>query len=128
MTLTSGAAWVEEEPATPRPYVITSGRTVPGHELGLSAIIAVGRGASLANLDPEVAQIVALCGRRPTAVAEIAGTLRLALQVVRILLSDLIEAGIVAVLSEDPAKARAQDPVFLRSLLGALEKWGNDAA
>lgn len=124
-----GAAWVEEEPATPRPYVITGGRTEPGHELGLSAIIAVGRSASSAHLDPEATQIIDLCGRRPTAVAEIAGTLRLALQVVRILLSDLIEAGIVAVLRADPAQQRrTQDPAFLRSLLGALQKWGDDAA
>jgi hypothetical protein len=96
----SESEWLDEE-AGPvvRPYALTRGRTRPTREgFDLIAIIAAAATASFAppGAGPEHLAILELCGR-PHSVAEISASLRLPLGVVRVLLGDLLDQGLIVV-------------------------------
>ncbi|BCJ53534.1 hypothetical protein Asp14428_50090 [Actinoplanes sp. NBRC 14428] len=82
-----------EQPASLRPFVITSGR-VAGQDagIGLETQVSALPGATGARLSPEQRAIVQLCGE-PLSVAEISARLRLHFGVARILVGDLRAAG-----------------------------------
>ncbi|SEF82169.1 Protein of unknown function [Thermomonospora echinospora] len=101
--------WTEPGPVV-RPYALTGGRTRPaGGDFDLIAIIetAAGSGgdadgppgtAGIERLprSPEHRTILELC-RSPLSVAEVASELDLALGVVRVLLGDLLDHGLIRV-------------------------------
>lgn len=90
-------AWYDEA-AGPlvRPYAVTHGRTRTGtHRLDLiTLILTVEPRTNLTSLPPECSRILGLC-RHPTSIAEISARLNLPLVVVKVLVSDLIQAGLV---------------------------------
>jgi hypothetical protein len=104
--------WLDEE-AGPvvRPYALTRGRTRPPAREGfdLIAIIAAAATASFAppGAGPEHLAILELCVR-PHSVAEISAKLRLPLGVVRVLLGDLLDHGLIVV--RKPAVTNHQTP------------------
>lgn len=81
-----------------RPYALTRGRTRSRHPLMLETLISVpGFSLEVAQqLTPECQDIYGLC-RDVCSVVEISSTLRIPLGVVRVLVSDLADAGKVAV-------------------------------
>ena len=89
--------WFDDE-AGPlvRPYAITGGRTrTAAHELDLiTVVVASKRSADPDVMTPECSQILALC-QGPTSVAEISAKVNLPLGVVKVLLGDLIQQGLV---------------------------------
>lgn len=92
--------WFDDE-ARPvvRPYALTRGRTRPsrtGFDLIAIVVTAATTGFVPSGSSPEHVAILELCVR-PLSVAEISGKLRLPLGVVRILLSDLVDYGLIAV-------------------------------
>lgn len=92
--------WYDKE-AGPvvRPYTLTHGRVRPaGHDLDLIAIVvAVDVPAPAWHaLGPEHTAILRTC-RQPLSVAEVASEVDLALGVVRVLLSDLLDHGLISV-------------------------------
>jgi hypothetical protein len=92
--------WLDDE-AGPvvRPYALTRGRTRPSREgFDLIAIIVSAATSSFAppGAGPEHLAILELCVR-PLSVAEISAKLRLPLGVVRILLDDLLDHGLIVV-------------------------------
>jgi hypothetical protein len=92
--------WLDEE-AGPvvRPYALTRGRTRPTREgFDLIAIIASAATSSFAppGAGPEHLAILELCVR-PLSVAEVSAKLRLPLGVVRVLLDDLLDHGLIVV-------------------------------
>jgi hypothetical protein len=96
--------WLDEE-AGPvvRPYAVTKGRTLPaaGTVLGLIDVVTAVSGAQPpagVRLGPEHRQILARCGR-PITVVDLASDVDLPVGVVRVLLSDLSQHGIVRVLA-----------------------------
>ncbi|HEX9352251.1 MAG TPA: DUF742 domain-containing protein [Streptosporangiaceae bacterium] len=96
--------WLDRE-AGPvvRPYAVTKGRTVPaaGTSLGLIDVVVAAIDAELPaglRLGPEHRQILARCGR-PVTVVDLASDIDLPVGVVRVLLSDLSQHGIVRVLA-----------------------------
>ncbi len=95
--------WLDRE-AGPvvRPYAVTKGRTAPaaGTSAGLIDIIAAIDAELPAGLrlSPEHRQILAHCGR-PITVVDLASDIDLPVGVVRVLLSDLSQHGIVRVLA-----------------------------
>jgi hypothetical protein len=103
-----------------RPYAVTRGRTRPA-QLDLQMITLVltreplppGR---LATLDPEHRQILTQCSR-PTSVAEISAALKLPLSVVKILIGDLVERGLVHIRS-----AVVPDPDILRAVIDGIRQ------
>jgi hypothetical protein len=82
-----------------RPYTLTGGRTeqADGTVLDLVDIIVAQDQGRAASVTPEERMILGLC-QRPLTVTDIASSTGLPLGVVRILLSDLIQRGLVTVL------------------------------
>ena len=114
--------WLDAE-AGPvvRPYALTQGRTRPaGASFDLVAIVKATRAriTDPASLAPEHLRVLQLA-RAPTTVADIASDVDLPLGVVRIILADLRELGLVAIVHPVAASERI-DPHTLREVLNGL--------
>jgi hypothetical protein len=115
--------WLDQD-AGPivRPYALTGGRTRPsGETFDLMTMVTAVRGAQTRayDLEPEHLTLLRLC-RLPTAVADLCADLDLPLGVVRILLSDMREQGLVAV--HHPVPTRLTDPQLLREVADGLRR------
>lgn len=111
-----------------RPYALTAGRTRPaGGSIDLVALVsAVGSrtGAELAiedasELGPEHFRLLRFCRSRAS-VADLAAELDLPLGVVRILLADLRERGLVSIIQ--PVAAGLKDVGILKEVADALRR------
>jgi hypothetical protein len=117
--------WLDEA-AGPvvRPYAVTKGRTRPTGEAFdlIAVVVATGSGAAgLAGLDglgPEHLTLLRWC-RQPTFVADLSADLDLPLGVIRILLADLRERGLVLVQSP-PSRHQQPDADILKEVLNGL--------
>jgi hypothetical protein len=79
-----------------RPYTLTGGRTAPKVELGYEATLRHDEGgADPSGLSGQLTQILEVCDRR--SVAEVSALLKLPIGVVRVLLGDLVDQGLVKV-------------------------------
>ena len=92
--------WFDEE-AGPvvRPYAVTGGRTRPTNRvLELVALVSTThRGhAALGELEPEQSAIAILC-QRIQSIVEIAAQLEMPIGVARVLVGDMLDAGLVSV-------------------------------
>ncbi|MES9542087.1 MULTISPECIES: DUF742 domain-containing protein [unclassified Actinomadura] len=119
-----GERWLDRE-AGPlvRPYALTRGRTRPeGAGFALIAVVAatgVPPGDRL-RYSPDHARVLRGCAR-PVAVVDLAADLGLPLGVVRVLLGDLRDEGLVAVVDEaHPAAGRRPPSGVLREVLNGL--------
>jgi hypothetical protein len=115
--------WLDQE-AGPvvRPYAVTKGRTEPsgGAWFGLIDIVVSTGERVLPDFrpGPEHRRILSLC-QRPTPVVDLTSEIDLPLGVVRVLLGDLTEAGMVRVI---PGQQEAEpDQRLLRMVLDGLE-------
>jgi Protein of unknown function (DUF742) len=116
--------WLDEE-AGPvvRPYALTRGRTRPTREgFDLIAIIATAATSSFAppGAGPEHLAILDLCVR-PLSVAEVAAKLRLPLGVVRVLLGDLLDHGLIVVRKPAVTTHQTPDEHVLKEVLHGLK-------
>jgi hypothetical protein len=111
-----------------RPYAVTSGRTRPsGTTIDMVALVSALRRVSLADLEPEQEaklgpehrRLLERC-RLPVAVADLASDLDLPLGVVRILIADLREQGLVNV--RQPAPSGLSDVGILKEVADALRR------
>lgn len=116
--------WLDDD-AGPvvRPYTVTGGRVRPvtgGFDLMAFVLAAPDAAASpdLPQLQPEHRAILALA-HEPIAVAEIAADLDLVVGVVRVLLGDLLAAGLIA-LYEPSEAAHLPDDDILRAVVNGL--------
>jgi hypothetical protein len=114
--------WLDAE-AGPvvRPYALTGGRTRPaGESFDLVATVMATHApiADPASLAPEHISVLQLA-RAPTTVADIASDVDLPLGVVRIILADLRELGLI-VISTPVAMAERIDQHTLREVLNGL--------
>jgi hypothetical protein len=125
VTVPPGDGWRRRD-AGPvvRPYAVTGGRTEPGdgEVLDLITVVVVtGQPPDAADpgqLTPEHRKILARC-RQQVTVADLGADLGLPVGVVRVLLADLIELGVVAVVPKRPANERGGNDV-LREILNGL--------
>jgi hypothetical protein len=104
-----------------RPYAMTRGRTRPrGAALDLISVVVAADPAYVDRhgLDPEHLEVLALC-RAPTPVADIASEIDLPLGVVRVLLGDLRDRGLIEVRPPAPV-GRPVDERILRQVLDGL--------
>jgi hypothetical protein len=86
----------------------------------LSTVTATRAGTSSdLQLEPEYQEVVKRC-RRPKPVADLASDLDLPLGVVRILLSDMRENGLITI--RQPARTRHTDPQLLKDVADALRR------
>lgn len=93
--------WDEQEPVDDplavRPYARTGGRTRPVHDLPVEALVVTtdaGRGGTATSV--EHAAIARLC-EEVRSVAEVSALLAVPLGVARVLVSDMVDAGLVVV-------------------------------
>jgi hypothetical protein len=105
-----------------RPYAMTSGRTQPSTPLDLMSMVrATGRGmVTPRQLGVEHAKALELC-EKPTSVAEIAGVLRRPVTVTKVVLSDLIELGVV--IAKFTPSEYSNDPAILEAVIDGLRRF-----
>src|SRR5437588_5194196 len=112
--------WLDAE-AGPvvRPYALTQGRTRPsGESFDLVATVMATRAiADPSSLAPEHVSVLQLA-RAPTTVADIASDVDLPLGVVRILLADLRELGLIAIRTPVAMAERIDKPTAREVLNG----------
>ena len=117
-----GSEWVDGD-AGPvvRPYALTGGKTRPsGERIDLIDMVrAVPLAGMNLRLTPEQARVLASC-QIPVALVEIAADLGLATGVVRILVSDLRERGLVVIHRARPAGV--SDLTILRHVADGLRR------
>jgi DNA-binding transcriptional ArsR family regulator len=116
-----GEMWLDRE-AGPvvRHYALTAGRTrPPGEKLDLIDVVTAVSDprADTRELEPEHRRLIDLC-RTPATVAELASQIDLPIGVVRILLGDLREKGLVRIV-RTPARDTQPESV-LKSVLEGL--------
>ncbi|MGW1750894.1 DUF742 domain-containing protein [Streptomyces sp. NPDC002092] len=119
--------WYEDETgAMVRPYTVTRGRTRPsdGHRIDLMARITAVGGEVRPGVDHAGAALLALLRGRSRPVVELAADADLPLTVLRVLLGDLAEAGLVRVDApgRGAAGGAADDPALLREIIERLRE------
>lgn len=92
-----------------RTYTLTRGRTKPRHLLGLETVLDAGPGRPGPAQAEESKEILALCRERRRSVTELAGRLRRPVTVVKILVSDLLDADVLVVPVTAPYAASDTD-------------------
>lgn len=105
-----------------RPYTLTRGRTRPtGPELDVMTVIRTAPSAHgrTAGLAPEHLRILDLC-RSPATVADIASELNLSLNVVKILLGDLRDQGLITARAQATVAQLPQEHI-LREVIQGLQ-------
>lgn len=120
--------WYEDETgAMVRPYTVTRGRTRPSDRYTIdlmSQVTAVHPDEGGPGVDHARARLLDLLRHGPRPVAELAADADLPLTVVRVLLGDLAEAGLVRIdaprqlLPDDPAT----DPGLLQEIVERLRE------
>ena len=116
--------WTDRE-AGPvvRPDALTGGRTDPAGDMVLDLIAVIAASgpvpgpAELAKLSPEHRKLLRLCGT-PSTVADAAADIALPLGVVRVLLADLIQQGMIIVLPRPAAREQASTNLLKEVLDG----------
>lgn len=117
--------WYEDETGPlVRPYTVTRGRTRPAseHTIDLmSQVTAIDPAGPEPRLDHARSSLLDLIRREPRPVAEIAADADLPLTVVRVLIADLVEAGLVRV-SRPVTHEGMNDPELLREIVERLRE------
>lgn len=112
-------------PSLVRPYARTGGRTKPGRDLALEALVSTtvsGRDAwQSPMLTPEHASVIELCSGT-VSVAEIAARLAVPLGVARVIIADMVDLGLVEVMRTSSGVGDERDPAFLRRVLSGLQR------
>ncbi|WP_333768834.1 DUF742 domain-containing protein [Streptomyces sp. IBSBF 2435] len=107
-----------------RPYAMTGGRTRPRYQLAIEALVSTTADPErLRGQLPEHQRICLLC-RDIKSIAEISALLTIPLGVVRILVADLAEAGLVTIHQPggDEAAGGQPDVTLLERVLSGLRK------
>ncbi|MEU9988048.1 DUF742 domain-containing protein [Streptomyces sp. NPDC048045] len=121
--------WYEDETGSMvRPYTVTRGRTRPSerHTVDLMSRVTALEpdDAAHPDLDHARASLLDLIRRGARPVAELAADADLPLTVVRVLLGDLAEAGLIRIDAPRhlPVAGPAADPVLLREIVERLRE------
>ncbi|MFN2479223.1 MAG: DUF742 domain-containing protein [Pseudonocardiaceae bacterium] len=119
------AQW--SQPATSasvvRPYTWTGGRTAPVLDLAVETLVSTSdHGHDVAVLTSEEHRAVAELCRDPRSVAEVAALLSLPLGVVRVLLADMAEIGLVVVHRSANGSSNTPDVVLMERVLSGLRR------
>ncbi|MFE3327111.1 DUF742 domain-containing protein [Streptomyces sp. NPDC059176] len=117
--------WYEEDTGSMvRPYTVTRGRTRPAaeHHVDLMSLVtAVEWDRPTPQLDHARSALLELVRRGARPVAEVAADADLPLTVVRVLVVDLVEAGLVRV-SAPTGPQGVRDPLLLREIADRLRE------
>lgn len=114
--------WFDED-AGPlvRPYAVARGRTRPTrHDLEMTTLVVAVRTDRYVHVDREYAHILRMC-QVPLSVAEVSATLNLPLVVVKVLLSDLIDWGLI-IFRSPPRASDVPRMELLQAVLDGIRK------
>ncbi|MFF4899087.1 DUF742 domain-containing protein [Streptomyces sp. NPDC001068] len=120
--------WYEDETGSlVRPYTVTRGRTAPSgrHTIDLmSQVTAVDAEPARLRVDHAGAALLALVRRGARPVVELAADADLPLTVVRVLLGDLAEAGLIRIdrPRRVPGSGPVADPALLKEIIERLRE------
>ncbi len=106
-----------------RPYAVTGGRVrAAGNDLPLEALVEMMPAAATSRgLPPEKRAILQHAAHTYVSVAELSALLRLPLGVVRVLVTDLADEGLVAIHSSTPVSVHTgQSPALSLSVLESV--------
>ncbi|MFT4263292.1 MAG: DUF742 domain-containing protein [Nocardioides sp.] len=107
------------EPSLVRPYALTRGRTRPARQYPVEALVTAAPGiAAERGTTPEERSLLTVAGTAHS-VAELAALVGLPLGVVRVLLSDLAERGLV---TAHASHSDRPDAALLQRVLGGLRR------
>ena len=114
--------WAADGEDPDRLYTVTGGRSrAERADLDLVTLIC-SEADPAPGMQSEHVKILRIC-RNPTAVVEVASELGLPVSVVRILLSDLLQAGRVSARHPSPlGSAQIPDAALLKKVLSGLQK------
>jgi hypothetical protein len=118
----SDIVWLDDE-AGPvvRPYAMTRGRTRPANgDFDLITLVIATRPVAMVRepLDPEQAAIMRLC-QRPQSVAEVSAHLDLPVGIVRVMLGDLLDRGLILARGPGPS-AQVPNQRVLKAVINGL--------
>ncbi|NYV77461.1 DUF742 domain-containing protein, partial [Streptomyces sp. UH6] len=103
-----------------RPYTVSNGRTRPTADLDLLTHVTASGHPASGHPGPEHARALGLA-RTPVTIAELAARLMLPVAVAKVVVSDLVEGGLVR--AEAPSYQHAPtDPVVLRQVRDELRR------
>lgn len=106
-----------------RPYTWTGGRTAPVFDLAVETLVSTSaQGHDMAALTSEEHRAVAELCRDPRSVAEVAALLSLPLGVVRVLLADMADIGLVVVHQSANGSSNAPDMALMERVLSGLRR------
>jgi len=110
-----------ERPDGVRPFLVTAGRTAPSTAYPVETQVMITEGGQEASRDLsfEYGDIVDLC-TEPLAVAELAARLHLHLGVIRVLVDDLVQRGVVTTFP--PRTAPGDDVTTIQRVIDALQR------
>ncbi len=103
-----------------RPYMVTGGRTRATADIALETMIHTSEDPVDRRLSTEEKKITKLCAE-PLSVAEISAHMKLPLQVVKVLLSDLIDDGSVVTHAGVTDSGDRPDLALLERVLDGLQ-------
>ncbi len=111
-----------EEARLVRPYALTRGRTRPGRsDLPLEALVRGVAGANDPTSTPERRRIIELSTASILSVAELSAHLSLPLGVIRVLVGDLADEGLIVIHTGSPTAAPAATNLkVLESVLNGI--------
>jgi hypothetical protein len=106
-----------------RPYTWTGGRTAPVIDLAVETLLSTSEhGHDVAVLTSEEHRAVAELCRDPRSVAEVAALLSLPLGVVRVLLADMANIGLVVVHRSANGSSNTPDMALMERVLSGLRR------
>ncbi|OAA23279.1 Protein of unknown function (DUF742) [Frankia sp. EI5c] len=107
-----------------RLYTVTGGRSRAGDAASFDIVTLVtSRADATPGMQSEYVRILRVC-RAPTAVVELSADLKLPVSIVKILLADLLERGLISAShpSTPTDPLQLPDPAFLKQVLVGLQK------
>jgi hypothetical protein len=109
-----------------RPYVITNGRDLPyDNAFSLTTLVTATQAAQHGRvLAPESRRVLDLCSGGYLSVAEVAAHAGLPLGVIRILLAELTENGLITARAPIPAAQRTDEKLLQDVLSGLKARFG----
>ena len=113
----------EEDPGLVRPFAVTRGRAGKDlHSLDILTLVMAARTeADSVGLNREYREILRLCQHRALSIAEIAAHMNLLLAAVKVLVSDLIDAGYL--IHRPPVTAAGRPDInLLQAVLEGVRK------
>jgi hypothetical protein len=118
----SGGPSPGEDPGLIRPFAVTRGRTGKDQRgLDILTLVSASRPeANITGLDREYREILTLCQDRALSIAELSAHMNLLLAAVKVLVSDLIDAGYL--IHRPPRPATAPDLKLLQAVLDGVRK------